>query len=180
MTELVQAARDGPAQGLPQQSYQSLPLPCQGQTHCFVVFIYCGCRPTPEGKLLLPPQYMAWIDAVTGTLYELRSVGLDEFGQQDDPNQFLGIFPGPAQVPATEVASYTQHLYGLYDKLLTLYFNQRASHEGGESALAFKKLFWLLSEPVLEPYYRVAGKAFFEWLNHQPPRRVSGNDNTRI
>ncbi|MES9814411.1 MAG: hypothetical protein ABW161_10630 [Candidatus Thiodiazotropha sp.] len=164
IAKLVQTARDGPAQGLPQQSYQSIPLPYRSGSNMFVVFMFCGCRPSPQGRLLLPPGYIAWIDASRGVLQELRAVTQDVFGIQHDPNQFLGMYSGPENIPPGDVRAYTEHFYNIYDNLLALYFTEQSSHKAGQDVKEFRRLFGLLAEPILEPYYRTIGKAFFDWI----------------
>ncbi|NOZ51914.1 MAG: hypothetical protein GXP08_02040 [Gammaproteobacteria bacterium] len=166
ITQLIQIARDGPAQGLSQQSYQSIPFPCQNQRDTLIAFMYCGCKPSPQGRLLLPPGHMAWIDASKGCLQELRVVTPGDFSRQDDPNQFLGIYAGPEHIPQGEIKSYTERFYNAYDNLLALYFTGQAANKAGNNTKEFRRLFGLLAEPVLEPYYQSTGKMFFDWLGN--------------
>ncbi len=166
VSQLIQIARDGPAQGLSQQSYQSIPIPYENQRDNLIAFMFCGCKPSPEGRLLLPPGYMAWIDVSTGDLQELRAVSPQDFGRQDDPNQFLGIYAGPKHIPQGEIPLYTERFYSAYDGLLALYFTEQASNKAENNTKEFRNLFGLLAEPILEPYYQFTGETFFNWLGN--------------
>jgi len=64
-----------PGQALPNETHQSFPMPVRGPTGLRVMFMYCTSIVTPGvGLQLLAPSYVAYLDAKTGKLEEMKAV----------------------------------------------------------------------------------------------------------
>lgn len=165
---LIQQARFHPAGALPTETHQSYPVPVRGKEGLRVLFMYCPSHASmEEGLVLLAPYYVAYLNAVTGVFEEMRRVTPKELGRPDQPDQRIGAYVMPPGISREEFVVLQAQLYEGYDALMPLFLagQTRASPETKRLASEFRRLFLLITEAPLEPYYSVVGQDFFHWLD---------------
>jgi hypothetical protein len=165
--DLVKLARVKSSGAVAEQYRQSLPIPVIKSEGLRVVFLYSPALALPKQPVKLnPPQYMLQLSALTGNLFEIRSVNSGDFGQSHGASDLIGTFMMPEGMTFETFIHKQDSLFQLYDTLMPEFVLRRttASEETRKSAKEFDRLFHILSEPPLLPYYRAAGKEFFDWL----------------
>ncbi|MFQ5570020.1 MAG: hypothetical protein ACE5G0_10120 [Rhodothermales bacterium] len=164
---LIKIAQKSPGRALPNETHQSFPMPVPGPTGLRVLFMYCTSVTAPGvGLQLLPPSYVAFLDAETGKFEEMRAITPQTFGQKDDPSAFIGRYEVPVSLMPEEFVAQREQLYQEYDLLMPLFAEgqTRVSPETRHLADEFRQRFLLVTETPLEPYYSEAGEEFFRWL----------------
>jgi hypothetical protein len=168
MNLLARIAHLRPAQALPNETHQSWPVPLLGAEGLRAAFLFAPFRLDPgKGQILLPPSYVAQIDAATGTLLELRFVRPAELGQPDAPGTALGHYALPQGITVEEYDRREAHALGLLDTLVEPFVDgaARLDEPLAQAAGELRRLYWALTAAPLHPYYRAVGRRFFDWLD---------------
>jgi len=164
--ELIGVAR-AHARALPDESRLSFPMPLTASPSADLAFLYCASRIRPrEGCVLFSPTYRILANLATGRFVELDEVSSSDFGQPEPKGGRLGPINLAPGMTSENYLAKQERLYDLYDRLLpALSVNPRQGPEAlRKDAKEFIEVFRQLAEPPLLPYYRSAGKPFFDWL----------------
>ena len=163
--ELMRQARILVADKVPEQSRQSLPIPARLSKGLHVGFMFAPSQAMPGLNRLAPPNWVAWLLPSTGTLAALQPVTPALLGQQHDPRQMIGEFRLPAGMTAEAYLIERHKLLDLYATLMPAWDGGLPPQQPGLKgpAAEFLRLFGLLSEPPLIPYYHALGAPFFDW-----------------
>jgi hypothetical protein len=169
---LIAQARFHPAGALPTETHQSFPVPVPSAKGLRVAFLYCTSRASPqEGVLLLPPGYLAYLDAASGKFEELKAVTPAEFGQPHVGNEFIGHYKPAEGTTIEEFSTMARQLFQDYDLLMPAFAaaDTNISAEVKRAAAEFRTLFPRVTEAPLQPYYQAVGHEFFAWLSKIAP-----------
>jgi hypothetical protein len=164
--DLILAARKT-ARALPDEMHQSYPVPVPGKDQLDVIFLYGTSRVVPaQGVFLLAPSYAARLRADTGQSQVLKAVTPEEYGQTAERNKWIGKYALPPGMSADEFVAEQKRLYHLYDALLPPFAagQKTVTPVLKKAAGDFLTLFPRITEEPLQPYYRAAGKDWFDWL----------------
>ncbi len=135
-----------------------------------MAFLFCPMRSVPgQGRWLLPPTYLALVNAATAKFEKLAAVTPADFGRTDDPTKFLGNYLIPPPGMSTEdFLAQQRSLFAAYDRLLPHFAASDATPPLDLRRIAseFQTVFARLTEPPLAPYYRSTGSEFFAWLGN--------------
>jgi hypothetical protein len=167
--EIVRLAQMSASGAVADEFRQSLPIPIREAEGLRLAFFFCPALARPGQPVQLgPPQYVIRLDAATGGMLELRKVEPKDFQQSHNPGDIIGTFGMPAGLTTEEFMARRAALYKAYDALLPEFAagRSRVSPDIKSQAVDFQKMFSLLSEPPLRPYYQATGKDFFKWLDY--------------
>lgn len=162
----VQAARDK-ATVLPDEYRQSYPIPVRHGKGAGLVFLYCNAVLKPGvGQYLYAPSHRITLDE-KGRFEKLEAVVSSDLGVVHDDKKALGVHAAPKDLSVQEVVKKQEQLFQLYDRLIPAYLTGGAADAAGlkDDAKEFRRLFELLVEAPLLPYYKVTGADFFGWLD---------------
>ncbi len=151
------------------QDRQSLPIPVLDPAGLSVVFLYSKSVVRPKQPVILyTPRFLVRLSATTGNIVEQREIMPEEFGQACPPSEIIGTHTLPDGMTLDEYKRMLDRLYELYEILLPAFASGK-SHAGrgnGMVAKEFERIFSILSEQPLLPYYRATGKDFFDWIEN--------------
>jgi hypothetical protein len=163
---------------LPDEGYQSYPIPVPGPRGLRVAFLYAAAVDVVPlaGPILRSPTYVGFVDAETARFVELRVFHADEVGLAHLEGRDLGQVPGDDAWQAPEVVAKEAALYRGYDAILGAFAAGIAPLpvETKRAADDFAAVFAELAEAPLVPFYRGVGRAFFAWLDRVARRPVEG------
>ncbi|HNT39612.1 MAG TPA: hypothetical protein PKO45_10890 [Rubrivivax sp.] len=167
--QLMKLGRSLVADQVPDQSRQSLPVPvpARAERPLRVAFMYCPAQALPGVNRLAPPNQLAWLDPIHGTLLAVQAVTPASFGQPDAARELLGEFRLPVGVTAESYLALRERLLQLYDLLLPQWAQWSPAVERPvlqANASEFLQVFGKVGEPPLIPYYYSLGRAFFDWV----------------
>jgi hypothetical protein len=158
---LIRAASLHAAGALPLCDHQSLPIPVPGEIGLQVAFLHgrAVTMASHEQFLIAPPQYISFVDAVTGTFRELRK--LPPAPAVDLPANFAA----PA-LDAPELLERRNHLLRCLEVLMPPFAARMPRLAGAvaQAALDLDPLFREVAEPAFLPHYADTGRPFFTWL----------------
>ena len=169
--ELFDLAQRGPGGRLPDETYQSLPIPLAATGRVpRVAFLFGPSRLVyGTGLILTTPTHRAVLDASTGEALSLDRVTPADLGVADVPGKDLGRFGLPKDVSSEDFLKAKEKLFSAYDRVLGPWFAGEAVSEAGQSiraaAAELRRAFVVVGEPPLAPYYAAVGKGFFSWIN---------------
>jgi hypothetical protein len=162
------AAAATPAAALPDETHQSFPIPIHVPAGYRVAFMFCRSNVTMKiGLRLMPPSYVAELDAVTGKPIRMWHVSPSDFGRADPEHQFLGRYDMlPDGRTPEQYHELRAKLLVVYDVLIPVFGDRptQVPSEIREAAADFLVLFPQVIEQPLQPYYQVLGREFFAWL----------------
>lgn len=163
--ELMRQARILVSDKVPEQTRQSLPIPAQLVEGLHVGFMFAPSQAMPGVNRLAPPNWVAWMQPSTGALAALKPVTPTSLGLQHDPRQMIGEFRLPTGMSAEAYLVERRKLMDLYATLMLAWDGGLTSQQPGLKAPAaeFLRLFGLVSEGPLIPYYHALGAPFFDW-----------------
>jgi hypothetical protein len=166
-SELMGLGRVHVRERVSEQSRQSLPVPVRHDGKVQVAFMYAPTLARPTGSRMAPPHAIAWLDPASGALASVASVSPGDFGQQHDPNEFMGEFKLPPGLTGDQYLALCQRLFQLYDALFAAWAPNPsvpgpAVLQG--SAREFLQIFGQVGEPPLLPYYHALGTEYFQWV----------------
>jgi hypothetical protein len=165
--ELMRLGRLQVIERVPEQSRQSLPVPAQHDGQLRVAFMYAPTLARPTGSRMAPPHAVAWLDPASGALAGVVPVSPGDFGQQHDPNEFMGEFKLPPGLTGDQYQHLCQRLFQLYDALFAAWAPDPSAPGPAVlqgSAREFLQVFGQVSEPPLLPYYHALGTEYFHWV----------------
>lgn len=162
---LMRQARILVSDKVPEQSRQSLPIPARLAKGLHFGFMFAPSQAMPGLNRLAPPNWVAWLEPSTGALAALQAVTPASFGQQHDPRQMIGEFRLPPGMNAEAYLAERHKLLDLYTTVVLAWDGGLPPQQPGLQAPAaeFLRLFGLLAEGPLIPYYYALGTAFFDW-----------------
>jgi hypothetical protein len=167
VAELIKSARMVPARALAIETRQAYPVPwaLAPSGPMRMAFLYFPQQLVPSARCaeLSAPTYVALLDPDTGVLEELRRISSAELSLTDPPGALVGRYSMPEGMTLEQHQSLEKRMLELYDLLLAAYADGQKSVDRA-AAEEFNQLFWQISEPPLLPYYRAAGRSFFEWV----------------
>lgn len=119
VVKLVAVASAYPARAISPEFHQSHPVPVGGPKGLRMAFLYCKgmIRNPGEGLHLMPPEYMAYINATTAIFEELKAVMPGDFGQPHQVGEFLGTYLTIPERALPEFLTRQTRLYQAYDQL---------------------------------------------------------------
>jgi hypothetical protein len=164
--ELMKLGRSLVMDRVSEQSRQSLPVPVRVNGALRVAFMYSPSQALPNVVKLAPPEFVSWLDPVSGALIELRAVTPQTFRQAHAATDLLGQFSLPPGVSLNEHLAQRERLFWLYEQLVPAWFADAKGERKDLPPLAveFTRTFGLVSEPPLAPYYDALGAEFFTWV----------------
>src|SRR5262249_46547447 len=158
---LIAVALAQPGAALATETHQSFPVPIPSPKGLRVAFFYCpSLLSIRSGLRLLAPSYLALLNAATSKFEELRAVSPSEFGQKHARRELLGAYDMmPEGCTPEQVHAMRARLLALYDVLMPPFAARetRSSPDLRRTAAEFRKLFPLLVERPLLPYYDALG-----------------------
>jgi hypothetical protein len=162
---LMRQARIQVSDKVPEQSRQSLPIPKQLSKGLHIGFMFAPSQAMPGLNRLAPPNWVAWLQPTSGELAALQAVTPASFGQQHDARQMIGEFRLPPGMNADAYLAERRKLLDLYTTVVMAWDGGLPPQHAGLQAPAaeFLRLFGLLAEGPLIPYYYALGTPFFEW-----------------
>jgi hypothetical protein len=165
-SEIMKLGRSLVMDRIPEQSRQSLPVPVRASEGFHVAFLYSPSQALPNETRLAPPHFVALLDPVTGKLAGVRHVTPQTFGQAHEPDALIGTFKLAPGTDYKEYLAERERLFRLYERLVPEWAGHASTARQDLRPLAaeFLRLFSLLSEPPLEPYYNSLGAEFFAWV----------------
>lgn len=156
--------------GLLSDSYrQGLPLPIRrdGGIRLAIIAapVVLGAR---EGTAIGVPTHVGEFDLSQGELRDLRQIKPSEFGQVSPPDGRLGFYR--TELTFQQTKELRAELFTDLDVLIPLFARNDVSVPASklESARDFRRVFRILREEPLDPYYRGVGGEFFAWLDRLP------------
>jgi hypothetical protein len=164
--EVIREARQQ-MRALPMESRLSYPMPQSAAPTADVTFLFTITRMDPDkGCVLYCPSYRIVVNAGSGRFVELEEVEPSDFGLAEPADGVIGDANLPPDITSEEFIAKEQRLYDLYDRLLPVLGTKagQVAEAVRRDAREFVALFREVAEPPLLPYYRVAGKAFLDWL----------------
>ena len=151
------------------QDRQSLPVPVLDSAGLSLVFLYSKAVVRPkQPAILYPPRFLVRLSATAGDVVEQREVLPEEFGQASTPSEVIGTYALPDGMTLDEYKKMLDRLYALYDILIPAFASGK-SPAGSDTVLAaneFRRIFSILGEYPLLPYYQATGKGFFDWIEN--------------
>jgi hypothetical protein len=168
--ELVESARARAATSMPTESYQSYPIPGEARGARRVTFLHGISRlEFGSGLYLIAPSFRIDLDAATGGVLDATPIAPSDLGVADEPGKTLGRFGLPKGVSPEDYVKAREALLDAYDRLLGPWYAGEVPPETGRSSRAaapeMKRVFAVVGEPPLAPYYAAVGRAFFAWVN---------------
>jgi hypothetical protein len=159
-----------------QETHQSFPIPVRREGRPSLLFLYSVARiEVGVGFMLYAPHLMMAVDPSGGGHGTLEKLVPREHGVPDEEQKPLGY--SNKQRPRLPEAADQKKLLEVYDLVLPNYYAGRGlPPQGIEAAKELVRLFFEVTEDVLEPYYRTFGADFFRWLSQftpVPPPRSS-------
>jgi hypothetical protein len=164
--ELYRLARMRSSGTIPDEWRQSLPIPVRRNNRLHLAFFFVPTVKKPGAPVELgPPDYMVTLRVADGRLETLQS--LDGARSPDaPPDTSIGTFGLPEGMTAEEFLNRQLELFAAYDVLLPLFDSAETNvgQNGRDWAKHFQRLFEMVSEPPLRPFYNSFGGEFFAWL----------------
>ncbi len=168
---LMGRAKEHTVRTLPNETFQSYPIPVIGPTGMQVGFFWGTSRAVPgQGRHYVVPSWIAALDPLTGAVVDARRVLAVEFNQAA-AGDFIGIHKQTMSVEQHQ--SLESRLYELYDLLSPVFAarNTVDTPELRDAAAEFQQVFGQLTDDFLHPYYRAMGREFFDWLDSAAERK---------
>jgi hypothetical protein len=167
---LMRQARILVSDKVPEQSRQSLPIPVRLSKGLHIGFMFAPSQAMPGLNRLAPPNWVAWLHPTTAELAVLQPVTPATFGQAHDARQMIGEFRLPPGMNADAYLAERHKLMALYTTVVMAWDGGLPPQQAGLQAPAaeFLRLFGLLAEGPLIPYYYALGTAFFDWTRAAP------------
>src|ERR1700722_5464298 len=169
VTQLIKQARLYPAQALPKLTHQSYPIPVRGGRAGIQVLFFYGRGEIIEprdGLKIWSPEYIAYVNAITGKFEELKAVAQGDFGQKNPADKPIGKYLTLAERLVAEFANKLALWFQAYDAIFPSFASGAygLTPELQQAARDFARLTPEILEAPLMPYYQAAGREFFEWL----------------
>ncbi|HYN44254.1 MAG TPA: hypothetical protein VE129_20935, partial [Thermoanaerobaculia bacterium] len=79
--------------------------------------------------------------------------------------EIIGLHVLAQGLTADGYAAKRERLFSLYDRLAASFVKGEQRAANGGAAREFREVFFSLTEKPLALYYRVVGRAFFDWVN---------------
>jgi hypothetical protein len=156
-----------PARSLVDETHFTIPMPVGPPKSRRIGVLACPETLVPDRKLrFLAPDYVIYLSADDGQFLQMKAVEPSDFGQSHQPGELIGGW-GVDQLPNTpdEISQMWKDWIATIDRLLPVYlFERRPTAEDRQTAREFFRLFDIISEVALRPYYRALAKEFFAWL----------------
>jgi hypothetical protein len=164
--DLFVRGRTEVAEQVAEQSRQSLPVPRLNAARLEFVFFYSPSQAVPGAVRMTPPDRLARLDPVSGSLLGLVAVDPATFGLADLPGALLGSF---TLAPGTDAPAYIAQrteLFRRYDRLLPAFVRASSAPDASLRAEAreFLRLFAAVHEPPVSAYYEAIGREFLAWV----------------
>lgn len=149
------------ARRLPDELARSFPIPAPATAVRlqFLGFFKSGRPPAPPQ--ISSPKYRMAADAEKILWTEIKEVTSADFGIAHDDALPIGVHDFNPPLPMDEFRAKKARLFECYDILLPIYTGTKKL-EGPRAE--FLKLFLLLAEKPLHPYFRYLNPDFFRWL----------------
>lgn len=163
---LMKLGRTLVADTVPEQSRQSLPIPVRANGQLQVIFLYCPAQAMPGVVRMAPPHFMTRLEPSVESLLSVTAVSPAYFRQPHSPDELIGEFRLPEGMTGEQYLTMRERLFALYDQLAPAFASdtRAARTDLKPAAVAFLRMFTLLSEPPIRAYYEVSGAEFFSWL----------------
>ncbi len=165
MEELYREARIKASSIVPDEARQSLPIPVLHSEYLQVDFIFApSFLSVKTGEILYPPAWQISFERASGNLLELRKVDPSYYGLNQAAQDEIGKMAMPEGVDAAQFIAYRTRLLKLCDPLFDAFQRGDDGASSRKMADEYYKLFQIVSERPLHPYYKARGQAFFSWL----------------
>jgi hypothetical protein len=151
----------------PFASHHGFPMPRVEGAGLYLDVMSCPSATKPTGLVLCEPKYLLIFNATTGERTEARLATSTELGGPVGHEKDLGVdrlAPGQSQ---EDYLRDLETLYTAWDVLVPRFAadQQSLAVEERSRAATFKRLFPVVTEGVLQPYYHHLGRAWFRWLD---------------
>lgn len=165
-SDLMRLGRVHAMARVPEQSRQSLPVPVRTNGKLQVAFFFAPAQILPGLNRLAPPHFIVWLDPANGNLIDVKEVTPQDFGQSHGAKDMIGEYRLPEGLTADAYVLERERLFGLYGNLVPLWMSGTEGDAAARRILAqeFLRLFGVVSEPPLIPYYHALGRPFFDWV----------------
>lgn len=126
------------------------------------VFYYRSVLRPEDQTLLMPPEYLLTFDYPSGKLTSFENLRLDTRYSKTDFDKPLGTFRHEAvkHLDRSEYKQAKEELYDTLNKLIAFLGDEGKFTQKDESSLI--KLYSMMAEPPLYPFYKAASPKFFE------------------
>lgn len=146
--------------GLPMLSLQN------GEPCLVIPYMKYQMTGTVDQTRVFPPRFVITVAVTKGTIVKYEDLAYDSHFEEVDFQKAVGLFRHASirHLKKTEYTKMRQELYGLLDEL--------ASSMAGNidfddmDAMKLSRLFTLLLEPSVRPFYHAINKTFFETYIH--------------
>ncbi|HDM78583.1 MAG TPA: hypothetical protein ENG51_19290 [Deltaproteobacteria bacterium] len=130
----------------------------------FMFFFKKGMPPDPPQ--ISTPRYLLLADPVTGEVVSLTRVTPSDFGIDLPESKPLGVHTLGKKMTMDEFLEMKSQLISLYDEVFGIYRNYEGSVSPEERKVLsnFVRLFDILVEKPLLPFYKALNPEFFSWL----------------
>jgi hypothetical protein len=164
--DLFVRGRTEVADQVAEQSRQSLPVLRLNAGRLELVFFYSPSQAVPGAVRMAPPDRLARLDPVSGSLLGLVAVEPATFGLADLPGALLGSFTLSPGIDAPTYLAQRTELFKRYDRLMPSFARAPSAPDASLRADAreFLRLFAVVSEPPVSAYYEAIGREFLTWV----------------